>query len=97
MQAKTKPIPNGYHSITPYLTVDNAKQAIDFYTRAFGEHLLDVHVQRVTQLEKRAIRVRDSEVMPEFILVGLLSRMRSTSEASRAQRVCTPRSGGAFE
>lgn len=31
-----KPIPEGYHSITPYLIVDDAKSAIDFYTRAFG-------------------------------------------------------------
>ena len=32
----TKPIPEGYHSVTPYLIVDDAKSAIDFYTRAFG-------------------------------------------------------------
>ena len=31
-----KPIPEGYHSVTPYLIVDDAKTAIDFYTRAFG-------------------------------------------------------------
>ncbi len=31
-----KPIPEGYHSVTPYLIVDDAKAAIDFYTRAFG-------------------------------------------------------------
>ena len=31
-----KPIPDGYHSVTPYLVVDDAKRAIDFYTRAFG-------------------------------------------------------------
>ena len=31
-----KPIPDGYHSVTPYLVVDDAKAAIDFYTRAFG-------------------------------------------------------------
>ena len=31
-----KPIPEGYHSVTPYLVVDNAKAAIDFYKRAFG-------------------------------------------------------------
>jgi PhnB protein len=35
MAARVKPIPDGYHSITPYITVDNAKQAIDFYKRAF--------------------------------------------------------------
>jgi PhnB protein len=32
----TKPIPEGYHSVTPYLIVDDGKGAIDFYTRAFG-------------------------------------------------------------
>lgn len=32
----TKPIPEGYHTITPYLSVDNAEEAIEFYTRAFG-------------------------------------------------------------
>lgn len=35
MTSKIKPIPEGYHSITPYLTVDNANQAIDFYKHAF--------------------------------------------------------------
>jgi PhnB protein len=32
----TKPIPEGYHSVTPYLAVDNAAKAIDWYTKAFG-------------------------------------------------------------
>src|SRR5512141_2870482 len=31
-----KPIPEGYHSITPYLTVRGADRAIEFYRRAFG-------------------------------------------------------------
>ena len=31
-----KPIPDGYHAITPYLIVDGAARAIDFYKRAFG-------------------------------------------------------------
>jgi PhnB protein len=31
-----KPIPEGYHSVTPYLTVDDAAQAIEFYKKAFG-------------------------------------------------------------
>jgi PhnB protein len=31
-----KPIPEGYHTLTPYLAVDDAAQAIDFYERAFG-------------------------------------------------------------
>ncbi|HEX8401014.1 MAG TPA: VOC family protein [Allosphingosinicella sp.] len=28
--------PESYHSVTPYLTVDNAAEAIRFYERAFG-------------------------------------------------------------
>jgi PhnB protein len=31
-----KPIPDGYHAITPYLAVDDAAKAIDFYKQAFG-------------------------------------------------------------
>jgi PhnB protein len=31
-----KPIPEGYHSLTPYLTVRGAAKAIDFLKRAFG-------------------------------------------------------------
>ena len=36
MSVAVKPIPEGYHSITPFLTVRYADQAIDFYRRAFG-------------------------------------------------------------
>ena len=32
----TKPIPEGYQTLTPYLAVDNATEAIEFYKRAFG-------------------------------------------------------------
>jgi uncharacterized glyoxalase superfamily protein PhnB len=31
-----QPIPEGYHTLTPYLAVDDARKAIDFYKRAFG-------------------------------------------------------------
>jgi len=34
--AKAKPIPDGYHSVTPYLVVKGAAAAIDFYKKAFG-------------------------------------------------------------
>ena len=31
-----KPIPDGYHTMTPYLTVKGADRAMDFYKKAFG-------------------------------------------------------------
>ena len=31
-----QPVPEGYHTLTPYLAVDDATAAIEFYKRAFG-------------------------------------------------------------
>ncbi len=31
-----KPIPEGYHTVTPYLAVRDAAKALDFYTKALG-------------------------------------------------------------
>jgi PhnB protein len=36
MANKVKPIPEGYHTVTPYLTVNGAARAIEFYEKAFG-------------------------------------------------------------
>ena len=36
MKTKVKYIPDGFHAVTPYLTVKDVSQAIEFYKRAFG-------------------------------------------------------------
>jgi PhnB protein len=33
---KVQPIPEGYHSVTPYLMLSNTAKAIDFYKEVFG-------------------------------------------------------------
>ena len=33
---KVKPVPEGYHSVTPYLIIDGATRALDYYKRVFG-------------------------------------------------------------
>jgi len=35
-KGKAKPVPEGYHAVTPYLVVDGAAKALDFYGRVFG-------------------------------------------------------------
>ncbi|MCC6860246.1 MAG: VOC family protein [Bryobacterales bacterium] len=59
-----KPIPEGYHTITPYLVVKDANQAIDFYKRAFGARELSRMTgpdgQRVMHAE---IKIGDSVMM----------------------------------
>jgi PhnB protein len=36
MEKEVKPIPAGYHTLTPYLIVEDTGKAINFYKRAFG-------------------------------------------------------------
>ena len=36
MKNKTKPIPEGFHTLTPHLVVKGASKAIDFYKKAFS-------------------------------------------------------------
>ena len=58
-----KAIPAGYHTVTPYLIVDGAAAAIDYYQRAFGatESLrLDCGNGKIGHAE---IKIGDSTVM----------------------------------
>lgn len=36
MKDSVKPVPDGYHTATPYLVIAGAAKAIDFYVKAFG-------------------------------------------------------------
>ena len=42
MTAQTKPVPEGFHSVTPSFTFKDSKKAIEFYKKAFGAKVLDV-------------------------------------------------------
>ncbi len=37
-----KPVPEGYHSVTPSFAFKDSQKAIDFYKKAFGAKVLDV-------------------------------------------------------
>jgi PhnB protein len=58
-----KPIPDGYHSVTPYLVCRGAARAIDYYKKVFGaEELMRMPApgDRVGHAE---LRIGDSVVM----------------------------------
>ncbi|MFN8391416.1 MAG: VOC family protein [Bdellovibrionota bacterium] len=38
----TKPIPDGYHSVTPSLTFKDSRRALEFYSKALGAKVLNV-------------------------------------------------------
>jgi len=63
MPEKVNPIPEGYHSVTPYIVVEGAARAIEFYKQAFGAtevFSMDGPDGRVAHAE---IKIGDSHVM----------------------------------
>lgn len=56
------PIPEGYHSLTPYLTVHDAKAAIEFYRDAFGAEEL-MRMEDDGKIVHAEIRIGDSPLM----------------------------------
>ena len=36
MSSKVKPVPDGYHTVTPHLVIRGAAAALEFYKKAFG-------------------------------------------------------------
>lgn len=61
--ARVKPIPDGYHSATPYIIVDGAGLAIEFYTRAFGAKELMRIPAPGDRIGHAEIKIGDSVIM----------------------------------
>jgi PhnB protein len=58
-----KPIPDGYHSVTPYLIVKGADRLIDFVTQAFDAALIERMARADGTIGHAEVRVGDSVVM----------------------------------
>lgn len=58
-----KPIPDGYHSITPYLTVKGAPRALEFYEKAFGAKVLFRMDDKEGRVSHAELELGDSRIM----------------------------------
>ena len=59
-----KPIPDGFHTLTPHITVHNATEAIEFYKKAFGAQELVRHAMPDGKAVMHAqLKVGDSMLM----------------------------------
>ena len=59
-----KPIPDGYHSVTPYLTVRGAGKVIEFLKQAFGAEIAHEPLKRPDGTIMHAeVKIGDSRVM----------------------------------
>lgn len=63
MAAKVKPIPEGYHSVTPYLIFDRAAEAIAFYKKALGATEIMRMEGQGGKVQHAEIKIGDSPVM----------------------------------
>jgi PhnB protein len=72
MTTTVKPIPDGYHAVTPYLSVKDARAALAFYARAFEAKELFRLDQPDGRVGHAEIQIGDSRVMlaDEFPEIG---------------------------
>jgi uncharacterized glyoxalase superfamily protein PhnB len=72
MASKVKFIPDGYHTVTPYLIVDGAEKVIGFLQKAFGAQLVSEMTRRPDdKVMHAALKIGNSMIMiadsPEFV------------------------------
>jgi PhnB protein len=77
MPGKVKPIPDGFHTVTPYLIVDGAEKLIGFMTEALG-----------AQYDHKPAKRPDGSIMHATLKIGDSMLMISdASEHAKTSRV----------
>jgi len=58
-----KPVPEGFHTLTPYLTVKDAPRAIEFYKQAFGAEVRGIHYAPDGRILNADLKIGDSVLL----------------------------------
>ena len=58
-----KPIPDGYHTITPYLVCERLSKLIDFLKTAFDAIEIERHLSKTGRVMRAEIKIGDSIIM----------------------------------
>lgn len=75
MTSKTKSIPEGHHTVTPYMVIKDAANAISFYKEAFGATVLMYLTDQNGKVQHAEIKIGDSPIMiadefPEYTIMS---------------------------
>jgi len=70
MAKAKKAVPDGYHTVTPSLTFDNAPQAIEWYKKALGAEELARITGPDGKIMHAEIRIGDSRIMVNDAVMG---------------------------
>src|SRR5438094_580439 len=69
--AKAKsPIPEGFHTVTPHLILDNAAQAIEWYKKGLGAEELSRAVGPDGKIMHAELKIGDSRIMLNDAMMG---------------------------
>ena len=76
--SKVNAVPEAFHTLTPHLTVRNAKEALEFYKKAFGAEIGQVAYMPDGKVMHASLKIGDSQLMlndemPEFGALSPLS------------------------
>src|ERR1700722_14667503 len=64
IKKKVSAIPKGYHCVTPYLIVDAAAKAIEFYKKVFGAKVgLKMEQPNGKKIGHAELKIGDSKIM----------------------------------
>jgi catechol 2,3-dioxygenase-like lactoylglutathione lyase family enzyme len=63
-------VPEGFHTVTPQLTLDNAAQAIDWYKKALGAEEVSRAVGPDGKIMHAELRIGDSRIMVNDAMMG---------------------------
>ena len=62
----TKPIPDGFHTLTPHLVVSDAAKAIEFYKKAFGAQ----EIERFMRPDGKAVMHAQLKIGDSMMMLG---------------------------
>ena len=58
-----QPVPDGYHTVTPYMVLPDVEQALEFVQRAFGAKVVEAQAGADGKVRHADVLVGDSHVM----------------------------------
>lgn len=70
MARAAKAVPEGYHTITPSLTLDDAAQTIDWYKKALGAEEVSRSVGPDGKVMHAELKIGDSRFMMNDVMMG---------------------------
>jgi uncharacterized glyoxalase superfamily protein PhnB len=70
MANAARPVPDGYHTITPQLSLENAARTIEWYQKALGAEELGRSVGPGGKIMHAELRIGDSRFMVNDVMAG---------------------------